>query len=114
MNAALDAQNEAAGSTAERELVASRLLNAPRELAFRAFTEADHLKRWWGPKGFTTTFHEFDPRLGGVWRLAVHGPDGKDYQNKHIFTEIVKPERIVLQHVSGPLFQLTITLDEEE
>jgi len=67
-----------------------------------------------GPKGFTSTFHEFDPRPGGVWRFTLHGPDGADYENKHIFIEILKPERIVLQHVSGPRFRLTVRLAEED
>jgi uncharacterized protein YndB with AHSA1/START domain len=114
MSAGIDLENELTESMADRELVTSRLLNAPRELVFRAFTEADHLARWWGPKGFTNTFHEFDPRLGGVWRFVMHGPNGKDYQNKSIFTEIESPSRIVLQHVSGPLFQLSLSLGEEE
>jgi len=104
--------NPAAEAT-DRELVSSRAFNAPRELVFRALTDSEHLKNWWGPKGFTNTFQEFDPRPGRFWRFVMHGPDGKDYQSKHIFVEVAKPDRIVLQHISGPRFLLTITLGEE-
>lgn len=99
--------------TTNCELVSSRLFSAPRELVFRAFMDPAHLRHWWGPKGFTNRFQEFDPRPGGVWRFVMRGPDGKEYPNKHIFAEIVKPERIVLKHLTEPHFQLTITLAEE-
>jgi uncharacterized protein YndB with AHSA1/START domain len=97
----------------DREIATARVVNARRELVFRAFSDPDHLARWWGPKGFTNTFHEFDLRPGGTWRFVMHGPDGASYQNKSMFVEVVKPERIVLQHVSGPQFQLTIALTEQ-
>jgi uncharacterized protein YndB with AHSA1/START domain len=100
--------------TAEREIVTTRLLNATRERVFRAFTDPAHLARWWGPKGFTSTFHEFDPRPGGAWRFVMHGPDGRDYDNESVFVEVVKPGRIVFQHISAPhFFQMTVTLVEE-
>jgi uncharacterized protein YndB with AHSA1/START domain len=97
----------------DREIATARVVNARRELVFRAFSDPDHLARWWGPKGFTNTFHEFDLRPGGTWRFVMHGPDGASYQNKSMFVEVVKPERIVLQHVSGPQFRLTIALTEQ-
>ncbi len=77
---------------------------------FTAFADPDHLVRWWGPKGFTNTFHEFDFRPGGTWRFVMQGPDGVNYQNRSVLVEIVKPKRIVLRHVTGPRFQLTIEL----
>ncbi len=86
---------EQTNDAAERELISSRLLDAPRDLVFRAFTDPDHLRQWWGPRGFNNTFLEFDPRPGGVWQFVMHGPNGTDYPNRHIFLEIVKPERIV-------------------
>ena len=61
---------------------------------FDAFADPNRLTRWWGPKGFTSTFHEFDLRPGGVWRFVLHGPNGADYQNESVFVEVVKPERI--------------------
>jgi uncharacterized protein YndB with AHSA1/START domain len=96
----------------DRELVTSRILNASREQVFDSISDPAQLAQWWGPKGFTNTFHEFDFRTGGTWHFVMHGPDGKNYQNQSRFEEIVKPERVVLQHVSSPRFQLTITLDD--
>ncbi len=64
------------GAFAAREIVSTRLVGAARELVFKAFTDPDHLAHWWGPNGFTNTFHEFDLRPGGTWRFVMHGPAG--------------------------------------
>lgn len=96
-------------STADREFVTSRLIDAPRERVFRAFSDPTHLARWWGPKGFSSTFSGFDLRPGGAWRFVMHGPDGTDYPNESVFTEVVAPERVVFEHLSGHHFQMTIT-----
>src|SRR4029079_1916926 len=64
-----------------REIVLTRLLDAPRELVFDAFTRPEHLKEWWGPGGFTNTIQEMDVRPGGDFRLVMHGPAGRDYRN---------------------------------
>jgi uncharacterized protein YndB with AHSA1/START domain len=96
----------------DREIVSARTFDAPRECVFRAWTEPAHLARWWGPKGFRNTFHEFDLRPGGNWRFVMHGPDGVDYKNHSVFAEIVPPERIVFDHVSGPQFHVTASFDE--
>jgi uncharacterized protein YndB with AHSA1/START domain len=85
-------------ATADREIVVSRVISAPRELVFEAFTEVRHLSRWWGPEGFTTTTRAFEFRVGGEWDFVMHGPDGTDYQEWISFTEIAPPERIVLLH----------------
>src|SRR5262245_34798836 len=85
-------------ATADREIVVSRVIEAPRELGFAAFTEVRHLAQWWGPDGFTTTTRSFDFREGGVWDFVMHGPDGTDYQEWITWTEIVPPERIALLH----------------
>ena len=98
------------GALAAREIVSTRVLGAVRELVFRAISEPDRLARWWGPKGFSNLFHEFDFRPGGAWRFVMRGPDGTDYLNRSVFVEIVKPERIVLRHETGPRFELTIGL----
>jgi uncharacterized protein YndB with AHSA1/START domain len=102
-----------ATSTADREIVATRVFDAPRELVFEMWTDPEHVAKWWGPNGFTNTIQVMDMRPGGVWRSVMHGPDGVDYQNKSIFTEIVKPERIIYAHVSGPKFDVTVTFAEE-
>lgn len=101
-------------SAAAAEIVATRILDAPRWVVFRAFTDPDRLARWWGPKGFTNTFHQFDPRPGGKWRFVMRGPDGTDYPMVNEFVEVVPPERIVLRHIQeGHGFRLTIALADE-
>ena len=97
----------------DREIISTRVLAWPRERVFRAWTDPQHLARWWGPKGFTNTFQEFDPRPGGRWQFVMHGPNGADYPNQSVFVEIVTPERIVFDHLSGPAFQVTATFAEE-
>lgn len=82
----------------DREIVISRIIDAPRELVFEAFTEVRHLSRWWGPEGFTTTTRSFEFRPGGVWDFVMHGPDGTDYAEWITWAEIVPPERISLLH----------------
>ncbi|MGB5026600.1 MAG: SRPBCC domain-containing protein, partial [Saprospiraceae bacterium] len=62
-------------TTPDCEIVSSRIFSAHRELVFRAWSEPNHLKNWWGPAGFTNTFNEFDFRVGGKWRFIMHGPD---------------------------------------
>lgn len=101
------------GEPSDLEIVSTRSFDAPRERVFEAFSDPSRLARWWGPKGFTSTFHEFDLRPGGTWRFLMHGPDGVAHPNESVFVEIVKPERIVFQHVSGHRFEMTITLDEQ-
>jgi uncharacterized protein YndB with AHSA1/START domain len=88
----------AQSATADREIVISQVIRAPREVVFEAFTEVRHLSRWWGPDGFTTTTRAFDFRVGGVWDFVMHGPDGTDYQEFITWTEIATPVRIALVH----------------
>ena len=107
-----------AANESDRELVFTRVYDAPRELVFKMWTDPKHLVHWWGPKGFTTTIHEMDVRPGGVWRFVMHGPDGVDYQNRIVFLEIAKPERLVYKHDpekgSEPVnFHVTVTFAEE-
>ena len=85
-------------TTAEREIVIHRVITAPRELVFEAFTEVRHLSQWWGPDGFTTTTRTLAFRVGGEWDFVMHGPDGTDYQEWISFTEIAPPERIAVLH----------------
>jgi uncharacterized protein YndB with AHSA1/START domain len=85
-------------NTADREIRATRVFAAPRELVFDAWTDGEHISRWWGPQGFTTTTLEMDVRPGGAWRFIMHGPDGRDYPNKIIYIDIARPERLVYRH----------------
>lgn len=83
---------------ADRETVISRVIDAPRELVFEAFTEERHLSQWWGPNGFSTTTRAFEFRVGGAWDFVMRGPDGTDYQEWITWTELVPPEKIAMLH----------------
>jgi uncharacterized protein YndB with AHSA1/START domain len=85
-----------------RAMIGMREFAAPLDLVFAAFTDPKHLAQWWGPNGFTTTTSSFDMRPGGVWRFVMHGPDGRDYQNRLTYEEIVPNERIVYRHGGEP------------
>ncbi|HUJ44413.1 MAG TPA: SRPBCC domain-containing protein [Opitutaceae bacterium] len=101
MNQSLERLADLAADSASREIVVSRVFDAPRELVWQAMTDPQHVVRWWGPNGFTTTIANMDVRPGGVWQHVMHGPDGTDYPNKSVFQEVVKPERIVYSHGGG-------------
>jgi len=79
----------------ERELVLTRVFDAPRELVFQAWTDPKHLAQWWGPKGFTNPVCELDLRPGGALRIVMRAPDGTDYPMTGVFREIVPPARLV-------------------
>jgi uncharacterized protein YndB with AHSA1/START domain len=100
-------------STADREIVATRVFDAPRELVFEMWTDPTHVAQWWGPKGFTNSIHEMNVSPGGSWRFVMHGPDGTDYPNHIVYTEVVRPEWIAYDHVSGPRFRATATFADE-
>jgi uncharacterized protein YndB with AHSA1/START domain len=98
-------------------IIGTRVFDAPRDLVFSAFTDPKHLAQWWGPDGFTTTTHSFVFRSGGVWRFVMQGPDGRDYQNRIVFDEIVRPERLVYHHtgdadVEPVEFTQTLTFED--
>lgn len=99
-------------STRDREFVHSRLIGASPERLFRAISDPEHLARWWGPKGFSNTFHTFGVERGGQWIFTMHGPDGTDYPNESVFVEIIPPQRAVIEHVSeNHHFVLVISLE---
>ncbi len=105
--------------TADREIVLTRLLAAPPELVFQAWTDPAHVTQWWGPGGFTTTTYKMEVRPGGVWRFCMHGPDGRDYQNQITYLEVIKPERLVYKHggeaeCEPVSFQVTVTFEEQQ
>ena len=80
------------------EIVISRTFFASRELVWQAWTNPNHVGKWWGPAGFTTTTHSMDFRAGGAWRYTMHGPDGHDYANRIEYIEIIEPSKLVYQH----------------
>src|SRR5260370_42016112 len=85
-------------AAADREIVISRVISAPRELVFEAFTEVRHLSRWWGPGGFTTTTRAVEFRVGGGWDFGMHGPEGGGDQEGTSRNGIGPPGRRALVH----------------
>lgn len=102
----------------ENSLIVSRLLNAPRELVFDAWTKPEHLIHWWGPDGFTLTNDQIDVKPGGEWKFVMHGPDGRDYLNKVIFIEVDKPNKLTYKHsgdgdTEDVNFHVTVTFEQK-
>ena len=79
----------------KREVLMTRIIDAPRELVFKAWTDPKHMAQWWGPKYFTNPVCELDVRPGGAILIHMQGPDGVVYPMKGVFHEVVKPERLV-------------------
>jgi uncharacterized protein YndB with AHSA1/START domain len=87
----------------------TRWLNVGVERVFRAFSDPAQLVRWWGPNGFSNTFHEFNLVAGGRWHLTMHSPDGTSYPLEKRFVEVVPNERLVLRQIGG-IHQFTMTM----
>jgi uncharacterized protein YndB with AHSA1/START domain len=81
--------------SADRELVLTRLINAPREKVYRAWTDPELLKQWFAPKPYTTPVVEIDVRPGGSAYFVMRGPDGKDLPNRGVYLEVVPNEKLV-------------------
>ncbi len=113
-----------------RDLIFERIFDAPRELVFKVFSEAKHLEKWWGPKGWQTEIREFNFKPGGVWHFCTKCTDenqemyGYESWGKAIFHEIAEPERIIYTDVFSdeagnqadgmPEQLVTITFTEHE
>ncbi|HKJ26427.1 MAG TPA: SRPBCC domain-containing protein [Anaerolineales bacterium] len=103
-------------SIKDRELTISRLIDAPRDLVFSAFTELDHIEKWWIPGGTT---HEWEGKPGGLWRYSQSGPGGVENTFKIEYIEITRPTRFVYDFASdvegGPdHVHTTVTFEEQE
>ena len=79
----------------EREIVMTRVFDAPRQLVYDAFRKPELLKRWFGPRGYSLVVCEVDFRIGGGFRFVLRGPDGKDMGMRGVYTELAPPERSV-------------------
>lgn len=108
--------NKDTTNTADREIVITRTLRAPRERVFDAFTDLQHISQWWGPNGYAVTTQSSDIRVGGSWRFEMMGPDGTLWPNLIEYVEVTRPERLVYRHGSGsagdPGFDVHITFAE--
>lgn len=108
-----------AAPAGERELTLTRLVDAPRLLVFRVWTQPEHLVRWWGPGGFTLPSCKLDLRPGGAYRFHMRGPDGVDHWLEGAYREIQEPERLSFTWAwrdsdgnLGPETLVTVTLEE--
>ncbi|MEH2105139.1 SRPBCC domain-containing protein [Nostoc sp.] len=104
-------KNDSTNAQSEREIVITRIFNAPRELVFQVWTDPKHIAQWWGPKGFTTRVTELDLRPGGKWRYVMIGPDGTEYSAKGVFREIVPLQRIVTSDEFDEGFEKVVNAD---
>ncbi len=103
-----------ADNIADREVVFSRVFDAPRELVWEAWTNPRHADKWWGPSGFVTITESMDFRVGGEWRYLMIGPDNTRYPNHQIFKEIIPPSILVCDRGDGERvwFERTVTMEE--
>jgi uncharacterized protein YndB with AHSA1/START domain len=90
------AKSNAATESAERELVITRIFDAPHALVFKAWTEPERLMRWWGPRGYMMTLCKMDLRPGSTYRFHMRSPEGTEHRSAGVFREVVEPERLVL------------------
>lgn len=105
-------ETEIIATTPESEIVTSRVVNAPIKTVYKAWSNPNHLRKWWGPAGFTNTFNLFDFKVGGKWSFIMHGPDKGNYANECEFIKIVEPKLIAWKRISKPLFQVVATFEE--
>jgi uncharacterized protein YndB with AHSA1/START domain len=105
---------------ANRDLVITRIFDAPRSLVFKAWTEPERVMRWWGPHGFTLTSCNMDLRSGGKWRFCMRSPEGIEHWQQGAYLEVVEPERLVFSYAfedaagtPGHETRVTVTFAED-
>jgi uncharacterized protein YndB with AHSA1/START domain len=91
---ATDTRTTNAQST-QTELVITRVLDAPRDIVWKAWADRDQSVQWWGPKGFTTRVLEWDQRPGGAWRAIMYSPEGTEHPQHGVYKEIAPPQRMI-------------------
>src|SRR5580704_7333728 len=102
----------------DREILMTRIFDAPRQLVFEAMTRPGHVKRWWGPRWTTCTVCEIDFRVGGTWRYVLRTNDGKEAIFTGVYHEIVPPERTICTEcfvdprLGNPEWRTITTLEE--
>jgi uncharacterized protein YndB with AHSA1/START domain len=107
---------------ADRELILTRVFDAPRERVFKAWTDPAQVPRFWGPHGMTTPVCEIDLKPGGVFRTVMRAPDGTEYPNQGVYLEIVAPERLVFTDAftdawvpsAKPFMTCVMTFEEQD
>jgi uncharacterized protein YndB with AHSA1/START domain len=99
-------------TTPECEIVTTRVFAFPRKLVYKAWTDPDHLKNWWGPNGFTNTFQTFDLNIGGRWLFTMHGPEKGHYPNECTFIAIREFELLAWNRQSKPIFEVEVQFSD--
>lgn len=104
-------------NTTDREIIITRVFDAPRDLVFQAFTDPEHVDHWYGPRGFTTTTSAMDLKVGGAWHFVMRHSEYGEFKNRVVYHEIVRPERLRYTHDSGmdgdpAAFAVTVTFEE--
>lgn len=98
-------------TNSDREIYSSRELNVALEIVYEAFANPLHLKKWWGPEGFTNTIHEFDLRPEGKWLLTMHGHEKGNFENSSIFKIVIPHKLITWTRISQPLFDMEVEFE---
>ena len=95
-------------NTTDLEVRTTRIIAVPRLRIFAAWTDPAQLARWWGPKGFTNTFHRFELKPEGMWEFTMHGPNGMDFNNTCVFKRIEPPGYLEFDHLKEMHFYKAI------
>jgi uncharacterized protein YndB with AHSA1/START domain len=116
---AMAARQSTVAVPAGKEVVITRVFDAPRERVFEAWTKPEHLKHWFSPTGFTAPECEVDFRVGGIWSLTMRSPEGEDFRSRGVYREIDPPKRLVFTDVlvdegDSPLFEALTTVTFED
>jgi uncharacterized protein YndB with AHSA1/START domain len=104
-------------TTADREIVITRVFTAPRPIVFQAFTDRKHVDHWWGPRGFKTETTDMDVRAGGAWNYVMRHQQRGEFKNRILYRKVVRPERLEYTHDSGvdgdpSAFEVTIVFED--
>lgn len=94
------------------EIYSSRILNAKIKTVYEAFANPEHLQNWWGPEGFSNTFHEFDLKPEGKWILTMHGKDAGNYENSSVFKTVIPEKLVTWKRISQPLFEMEVGFEK--
>jgi uncharacterized protein YndB with AHSA1/START domain len=104
--------------TANREIVITRIFDAPRKMVFDAFTDPKQVDHWYGPRGFTTETLDMNVRAGGAWNYWMRHEQYGEFKNRVVYREVVRPERLVYTHDSGvdgdpSAFEVTVSFEDQ-
>jgi uncharacterized protein YndB with AHSA1/START domain len=103
----------------DRQLTITRVLNAPRSLVFKVWTQPEHFSQWLGPKDFTTIACQMNVQVGGIYRACIRSPEGTDHWMQGVYREIIEPERLVFTFAwedenNQPKHETLVTVTFEE